>query len=152
MRERERKRERKKGRKKGKEGGKEEQKNRKNKERSKTISFPEAKNIWNKQSIKKCNIIDLMSAKIKSFFHPSRTLWPLTSYLTSSSTSFFAWKIRTVSFCVIKWNNVCEESMLWEVIVPTLTCKAWGRKKMQMENLILNHHRKSSILDACSQN
>ena len=73
-------------------------KNRKNKERSKTISFPEAKNTWNKQSSKKCNIIDLMSAKIKSFFHPSRTQWPLTSYLTSSSTSFFIEKSEQYLF------------------------------------------------------
>ena len=107
--EKEKERERREGRKEKMEG-KRNKKYKKYKERSKTISFPEAKNIWNKQSIKKCNIIDLVSAKIKSFFHPSRTLWPLTSYLTSSSTRFFTWKIRTVSFCVIRWNNVCEES------------------------------------------
>lgn len=107
--EKEKERERREGRKEEREERRN-KKNRKNKERSKTISFPEAKNTWNKQSSKKCNIIDLMSAKIKSFFHPSRTQWPLTSYLTSSSTSFFTWKIQTVSFCVIKWNNVCEES------------------------------------------
>ena len=71
--EKEKERERREGRKEKMEG-KRNKKYKKYKERSKTISFPEAKNIWNKQSIKKCNIIDLVSAKIKSFFHPSRTL------------------------------------------------------------------------------